>query len=97
MSYDYVARKSSLECLFGLGALDKIKVPGTISHRQTSGAFLWGGKLVFKIALWQLIFFYMAPHQKVIPANGECTSSSMKQLALHWCPELWESLYLKGH
>ncbi|GFW69972.1 hypothetical protein TNCV_1404251 [Trichonephila clavipes] len=38
MSYDYTAWKKSFECLSGLGALGKIKIVSTVSHRQSSGA-----------------------------------------------------------
>ncbi|GFX21950.1 hypothetical protein TNCV_2428571 [Trichonephila clavipes] len=27
--------------IFGLGAFDKIKIPSTVSHRQSSGVSLW--------------------------------------------------------
>ncbi|GFW47640.1 hypothetical protein TNCV_2828331 [Trichonephila clavipes] len=48
MSYDYMASKRSLECLFDLKALAKIKFLSTTSHRQSSGASLWGGNWASK-------------------------------------------------
>ncbi|GFW58954.1 hypothetical protein TNCV_2830601 [Trichonephila clavipes] len=41
MSYDYTECKRSLECLFDLSVLNKIK-PGTGLHRQSSSASLCG-------------------------------------------------------
>ncbi|GFU83659.1 hypothetical protein TNCV_1411971 [Trichonephila clavipes] len=37
--------KNCLECLFGFGALGKIKFLEPSSHRQSSGAAVWGGNL----------------------------------------------------
>ncbi|GFT82479.1 hypothetical protein TNCV_3350551 [Trichonephila clavipes] len=37
MSYDYVACKRSPECLFGLGALGKVKFQRTVFHCQSAG------------------------------------------------------------
>ncbi|GFS77137.1 HTH_Tnp_Tc3_2 domain-containing protein [Trichonephila clavipes] len=48
-SPDYVACKRSLECLFGLDALRKIKILSKVSHRQSSGAFLWGENWASKL------------------------------------------------
>ncbi|GFT82472.1 transposable element Tcb2 transposase [Trichonephila clavipes] len=38
MSYDYVACERSPECLFGLGALGKVKFQRTVFHCQSTGA-----------------------------------------------------------
>ncbi|GFX02300.1 hypothetical protein TNCV_2284691 [Trichonephila clavipes] len=48
MSHDYAACRRALECPFGLGALRKIKILSTVSHRQSSSAFFWGGKWASK-------------------------------------------------
>ncbi|GFV59716.1 hypothetical protein TNCV_1907871 [Trichonephila clavipes] len=47
--HDYAACKRSLECLFGLGALSKLKFQSMDSHRQSSGGSLWGGNWVSKL------------------------------------------------
>ncbi|GFS74443.1 hypothetical protein TNCV_784801 [Trichonephila clavipes] len=49
MSYDYTACKSSLECLFDLGALGKMKLLSLVSHRQSSVASLMGGNWTSKV------------------------------------------------
>ncbi|GFV21866.1 hypothetical protein TNCV_4525531 [Trichonephila clavipes] len=69
MSYDYTACKRSLECLFGLGALGKIKKPSAVSHRQSLGATLWGKNWVPKLTV-VIGITYMMPREKVIPAPG---------------------------
>ncbi|GFX82593.1 hypothetical protein TNCV_1192681 [Trichonephila clavipes] len=50
MSYDHAVNKKSIECPFGLGAHGKIKFPSTISHRQSSGASLWGANWASKLS-----------------------------------------------
>ncbi|GFT47415.1 hypothetical protein TNCV_3749741 [Trichonephila clavipes] len=51
--YGYTACKRSLECLFGLGALDKIKFLSSVLYRHSSGASLyerkWASKLLVTI------------------------------------------------
>ncbi|GFY35111.1 hypothetical protein TNCV_5044861 [Trichonephila clavipes] len=54
MSYDYTACKRSLECLFGLGALDKIKNPSTGSHRQELRCLPLGVKITY--SNWYLLY-----------------------------------------
>ncbi|GFX39723.1 hypothetical protein TNCV_2104671 [Trichonephila clavipes] len=41
--------KNPLECPFGLGALGKIKLLSSISHRQSSDASLWRGNWASKL------------------------------------------------
>ncbi|GFW53817.1 hypothetical protein TNCV_3939111 [Trichonephila clavipes] len=49
MSHDYVEYKRSLEDLFGLGVLGKIKFLSTVSHRKSSGFSLWEGNWMSKL------------------------------------------------
>ncbi|GFT17349.1 hypothetical protein TNCV_4806361 [Trichonephila clavipes] len=49
MSHDYGVCKRPFKRLFGLGPLGKIQVLRTVSHRQSSGAFLWGGNWASKL------------------------------------------------
>ncbi|GFV52466.1 HTH_Tnp_Tc3_2 domain-containing protein [Trichonephila clavipes] len=51
MSFDYTACKRCLECLFSLGALDKIKIRSTVLHRQSSGTSLWGENCASKLLM----------------------------------------------
>ncbi|GFX88697.1 uncharacterized protein TNCV_4636181 [Trichonephila clavipes] len=73
MSYDYIACKSSLECLFGLDVLGKIKsyYRFASSYREKTG---------YQNYLRRLVSAYMVPHLKEIPASGECTRSAMEKL-----------------
>ncbi|GFW27695.1 hypothetical protein TNCV_765771 [Trichonephila clavipes] len=44
MSYDYAVDKGPLGVrLFGLDAIGKHKILRSVSHRQSSAAFFWGG------------------------------------------------------
>ncbi|GFV53149.1 hypothetical protein TNCV_756591 [Trichonephila clavipes] len=71
--------RNSLECLFGLGTLSKIKILSSVLHRQTSGAFLWGGNWASKVRT-VVDIAYIVPHQNVIPAPGECTRSEKAEI-----------------
>ncbi|GFW17571.1 transposable element Tcb1 transposase [Trichonephila clavipes] len=77
MSYDYTACKRSLECLFGLSALGKIKNPIADSHRQSLGASLWEGNCASKLLAVIGITYMWSHAKKVIPASGEYTSFGM--------------------
>ncbi|GFT74025.1 hypothetical protein TNCV_3707611 [Trichonephila clavipes] len=74
MSYDYTACKRSLECLFGLGALGKIKSQYRFA---SSGACLWRGNWALKLFAVTGIHLYGAALKKGIPASGKCTRSAM--------------------
>ncbi|GFW11009.1 hypothetical protein TNCV_4459841 [Trichonephila clavipes] len=56
MSYDYAACKRFFECLFGLGSLGKTLFLSAVSHRQSSGASLWGRNWTPKSLARRLVF-----------------------------------------
>ncbi|GFW82768.1 uncharacterized protein TNCV_3493381 [Trichonephila clavipes] len=70
MSYDYTARKRSLECLFGLSALDKIKSLYRFASSELRCLPL-GRKLGVKLLA------AIGIRTKKIPASEECTWSAM--------------------
>ncbi|GFX59549.1 hypothetical protein TNCV_2034771 [Trichonephila clavipes] len=51
--------KNPLQCPFGLGTLGQIKFQNSISHRQSSGAFLWGGNWASKLLAAVGIAYYI--------------------------------------
>ncbi|GFU26097.1 hypothetical protein TNCV_5105511 [Trichonephila clavipes] len=83
MSYDYATCKRFLECLFGFGALDKIKFQEQVRivrgvppppQREVSPSGEVTGHL--RIACGNCIA-HMVPHSKAIPDFGECSGSAM--------------------
>ncbi|GFV09554.1 hypothetical protein TNCV_3159511 [Trichonephila clavipes] len=77
MWYNYAACKKSLEFKFGLVALGKIEFLSSVSHRQSSGASLWGGnwtsKLLAEVDIPPLLFCA----KKEVLASGESIRSGM--------------------
>ncbi|GFV51073.1 hypothetical protein TNCV_4743501 [Trichonephila clavipes] len=58
--------------------------PGTGSHRQSSGASLWGGNCASKL-LAVIGIAYMVLRQKVIPAPGEVLLLSSLERLKYLC------------
>ncbi|GFV72571.1 hypothetical protein TNCV_4084711 [Trichonephila clavipes] len=73
MSYDYTACERSRECLFGLGALGKIKILLQTLIVKSSGASLWVVKIT--CGNWYRLLWC---RDKVISAPGKCTRSVKK-------------------
>ncbi|GFX93808.1 hypothetical protein TNCV_1589841 [Trichonephila clavipes] len=74
MSHDYVACKSSLECLFDLGVLGKIETLRT-AYLQNSGASLWGENWASKL-LAVIGIYICGAALKGDTSSRECTRSA---------------------